>query len=147
MALLRQGTISIYWQVNMIDHITINVVDLEKSKAFYEKVLATLGMKINLGGPPAQFYGFGAADAPEFEIAAGRVFISQSDGEYPVTPSFHIAFRALDHAAVDAFYRVALEAGAKDNGAPGIRADYAENYYAAFVIDPDGNNIEAVCLT
>lgn len=128
----------------MIDHITLNVRDLEKSKGFYEKVLATLGMKVNLGSAEDFFWGFGPSQEPEFEIAAGRFFIGQSDDEHPTSPSTHVAFRAKDRASVQAFYDAALAAGGKDNGAPGLRPQYTETYYAAFVLDPDGNNIEVV---
>ena len=130
----------------MIDHITLNVSDLEKSKAFYAAALATLKMRVNFGGAEEGFYGFGVDASPEFEIAPGRFFIGQSDDAHPVAPSVHIAFRAKDHDAVIAFHRAALAAGGKDNGAPGIRPEYAATYFAAFVFDPDGNNIEAVCL-
>lgn len=128
----------------MIDHVTINVHDLEKSKAFYEKILPALGMKVNLGSAEDFFWGFGPSQEPEFEIAAGRFFIGQSDKSHPVSPNTHIAFRATDRASVQAFYDAALAAGGKDNGAPGLRPQYAQTYYAAFVLDPDGNNIEAV---
>jgi catechol 2,3-dioxygenase-like lactoylglutathione lyase family enzyme len=128
----------------MIDHITINVRDLEKSKVFYEKVLATLGMKVNLGSSEDFFWGFGPSKEPEFEIAAGRFFIGQSDEGHPASPNTHIAFRAKDHAMIQAFHAAALAAGGKDNGAPGLRPEYGKTYYAAFVLDPDENNIEAV---
>lgn len=128
----------------MIDHVTVTVRDLAKSKAFYEKVLATLGMRENFGSEAERFWGFGAEDQPEFEISAGRFFIAALDEQHPVTPNVHIAFRAKDRDVVQAFYDAAIAAGATSNGVPGIRHEYAENYYAAFVFDPDGNNIEAV---
>lgn len=128
----------------MIDHITINVRDLEKSKAFYEKALAALGMKVNLGSAEDFFWGFGPSQEPEFEIAAGRFFIGQSDESHPVSPNIHIAFRAKDQAEVQAFYDAAIAAGGTGNGTPGLRPEYGETYYAAFVLDPDGNNIETV---
>lgn len=127
----------------MIDHITITVRDLGVSKVFYEKVLVTLGMKTMLGSEEEYFWGFSATKAPEFEITKGRLFISQSDDEHPISPSTHIAFKAPDHETVDRFYTAAIAAGGKDNGPPGPRPHYTETYYAAFVIDPDGNNIEA----
>jgi catechol 2,3-dioxygenase-like lactoylglutathione lyase family enzyme len=128
----------------MIDHITINVRDLENSKMFYEKTLAALGMKVNLGSAEDFFWGFGPDQEPEFEIAAGRLFIGQGDVTHPVSPNVHIAFQAKDRTAVQAFYNAALAAGGKDHGAPGLRPQYGETYYAAFVLDPDGNNLEAV---
>lgn len=131
----------------MIDHITINVRELQKSKAFYEDVLAALGMSVNIGSEEDCFWGFGTKTEPEFEITAGRLFISQGDEAHPVVPGgVHIAFRAANHAAVKAFYDAALSAGGRDNGAPGIRQQYGEHYFAAFVLDPDGNNIEAVAF-
>lgn len=128
----------------MIDHITINVRDLEKSKAFYEKALATLGMKVNLGSAGDFFWGFGPSQEPEFEIAAGRFFIGQSDENHPVSHNTHVAFRAKNRTDVQAFHDDAIAAGGKSNGRPGLRPEYGETYYAAFVLDPDGNNIEAV---
>ena len=128
----------------MIDHITINVRDLEKSKTFYETALAALGMKVNLGSAEELFWGFGPSHEPEFEIAAGRFFIGQSDESHPVSPNAHIAFRAKNHAEVQTFFDAAIAADGKNNGAPGFRPQYGEKYYAAFVLDPDGNNIEAV---
>jgi catechol 2,3-dioxygenase-like lactoylglutathione lyase family enzyme len=128
----------------MIDHITLNVHDLEKSRTFYEKVLVELEMKINLGSAEECFWGFGSSQESEFEIAAGRFFIGQSDEAHPAPSSTHIGFRAKDRASVQAFYDAAITAGGTDNGAPGLRPQYGEKYYAAFVLDPDGNNIEAV---
>lgn len=127
----------------MIDHITINVRDLAISKAFYERVLATLGMRVMLGGEEEGFWGFSATNYPEFEISQGRMFISQSDDGHPVSPATHIAFKVTDRNLVDQFYAAALGAGGRDNGSPGPRPHYSETYYAAFVLDPDGNNIEA----
>lgn len=121
----------------MIDHITIRVADLEKSKEFYNKVLPVLGMKIVLG-TEGRFWGWGTGKDPQFEISVPE----END---PPHSRLHIAFKAKDHAMVDGFYEVALEAGATDNGAPGPRPDYSDTYYAAFVRDMDGNNIE-VCV-
>jgi catechol 2,3-dioxygenase-like lactoylglutathione lyase family enzyme len=117
-----------------IDHVTATVSDVESAKRFYEAALKPLGysLQIEFGGSAAAF---GAAEsAPEFWI-----------GSRPGRGAAHIAFSAPDRAAVDAFYEAAIAAGGQDNGAPGLRPHYHENYYAAFVHDPDGNNIEAVC--
>lgn len=122
----------------MIDHITIQVKDLKKSKAFYEKVLATIGYKQNITNEKKTFYGFGPAKEPFFEIV-------QSNEENPAHKRIHIAFRAETKEQIEEFYKIALENGAKDNGKPDPRPDYSPTYYAAFVIDPDENNIE-VCL-
>lgn len=130
----------------MIDHLTIKVSDLAKSHAFYTPVLATLEMKENLGSADEGYYGFGEDDAPEFEIAGGRVFLAQREQNETPPPAFHIAFRAPSKEVVHAFYEAAIAAGAHDNGPPGPRPHYTENYYAAFVLDPDGNNIEVVAF-
>lgn len=122
----------------MIDHITIQVKDLEKSRAFYEKVLSTIGYKQVLTNDEHTFYGFGPAGEPVFEIA-------QSTQERPAHQKIHFAFKAQTKEQVDEFYKVALGNGAHDNGAPGPRPDYTPTYYAAFVIDPDENNLE-ICL-
>ncbi|MDH5444434.1 MAG: VOC family protein [Gammaproteobacteria bacterium] len=116
----------------MIDHIGINVSDYDKSVNFYQQALEPLGytMLMEIQG----WTGFGA-QAPKFWLTKAE----------PVTTEIHIAFQSPDRASVDAFYRAAIEAGGADNGAPGIRDIYHPNYYGAFVIDPDGNNIEAVC--
>jgi catechol 2,3-dioxygenase-like lactoylglutathione lyase family enzyme len=127
----------------MIDHVTINVRDLAVSRMFYEQILGTLGMRIMLGGEEEQFWGFSATNDPELEISVGRLFVSQSDEEQLISPSTHIAFKAKDHEMVDRFYEVGLTAGGRDNGAPGLRSHYGPTYYAAFILDPDGNNIEA----
>jgi catechol 2,3-dioxygenase-like lactoylglutathione lyase family enzyme len=122
----------------MIDHLGIAVSDYNRARRFYEKALAPLGyavvMEVGIeeGEPSA---GLGPGGRPYFWIAAGKRSKSP----------LHIAFAAKDRPAVDAFYRAALAAGGKDNGAPGIRAHYHPNYYGAFVLDADGNNIEAVC--
>lgn len=124
----------------MLDHVGVSVADYKKSKAFYEKALAPLGYRFLFEVPKEHtggidVGGFGAPPKPEFWI----------DGSGKPSPKLHIAFRAKDRAAVDAFYRAALAAGGRDNGAPGVRPHYHEHYYGAFVLDPDGHNIEAVC--
>ena len=117
----------------MIDHIGIAVTDLEKSIAFYEKALAPLGYTL-LMKFPGQAAGFGIAPKPDFWI-----------GQAPQAHPAHIAFRSDGRAKVREFYTAAMAAGGVDNGAPGPRPMYHEHYYGAFVKDPDGNNIEAVC--
>jgi catechol 2,3-dioxygenase-like lactoylglutathione lyase family enzyme len=117
----------------MIDHVTAKVEDFEGGKTFYSQALAPLGYSLKMEVPGAA--GFGAGDGvPDFWIGTNE--------ERGAT---HIAFSARDRATVDAFYEAATAAGGRDNGAPGLRPHYHENYYAAFVHDTDGNNIEAVC--
>lgn len=122
----------------MLDHITFQVSNLEKSREFYEKTLAKLGMSIVLTNDRETFYGFGVGSDPYFEIV-------QSTKSRPAHKKIHVAFRANDKKMVRDWYKAALQAGAKDNGKPGPRKDYSPTYYAAFVIDRDGNNIE-VCF-
>ena len=117
----------------VIDHIGFGVTDLETSKEFYTKCLAPLGIRPLLEEDGNVGYGR--------DIVAPFWFGKNSDPSKKI----HIAFRAENRAQVDAFYKAALEAGGIDNGAPGIREIYHPTYYAAFVLDPDGHNIEAVC--
>lgn len=126
----------------MLDHIGFSVTDLARSRAFYEKALAPLGIvKImeltaeQTGGNG--HVGFGEAGKPYFWIG--------DRADSALKGCLHVAFVAADRAAVDAFYAAALAAGGRDNGAPGIRPHYHASYYGAFVIDPDGHNVEAVC--
>lgn len=124
----------------MIDHIGLTVSDVAKSKAFYTRALAPLGYALMLEFPAAvtgdtDVAGLGVPPKPDFWIVGGK----------PNAPPVHIAFRAASRAVVDAFFKAALAAGGSDNGAPGIRAHYHPDYYGAFVLDPDGHNIEAVC--
>ncbi|MGV1835363.1 VOC family protein [Rhizobium rhizogenes] len=119
----------------MIDHITIAVSDLQKSKLFYERALAPLGYHLSFG-KEGVFWAF--------DVGAGSLFeIQQTDSKPPLT-HLHVAFRVKSKEEVEAFYSAALEAGAADNGAPGPRPEYTPNYYACFVLDPDGYNIEAM---
>jgi catechol 2,3-dioxygenase-like lactoylglutathione lyase family enzyme len=123
----------------VIDHLGLDVGDYRRSRDFYAAALAPLGfdMKKELPAePPAvpDRAGFGFTHAI-FWIAGGGA----------VERPLHFAFTAANRAQVDAFYRAALGAGGRDNGAPGLRLHYHPNYYAAFVFDPDGHNIEAVC--
>ena len=113
----------------VLDHVTIRVADFEASKRFYSTVLTPLGIALNHETDTVARWG-------EFAISA--------DGK-PLARNVHLAFRAADDAAVDAFWRSGTEAGFQDNGAPGERPQYHAGYYGAFLLDPDGNNIEAVC--
>ena len=125
----------------MIDHIGFPVADYERAKAFYTRALAPLGYtlimeidadKTESASPAA---GFGANGKPDFWIG----------GEGGIDRPLHVAIVAKDRATVDAFYAAALAAGGRDNGSPGLRPHYHAHYYGAFVLDPDGHNIEAVC--
>ena len=122
----------------MLDHIDFSVTDFERSRAFYVLALAPLGInpvfeiKRDDG---REGTGFGLGSSPQFWIGRGPA----------VSGRLHVAFEAKSRASVDAFYNAALEAGGTSNGAPGLRAHYGEDYYAAFVSDPDGHYIEAVC--
>lgn len=120
----------------MFDHVQIKVEDLQKSRAFYEPVLGTLGYGIVLD-IEGVVVGFGKSPHNMMEIR-------QADSRAPLSRSVHIALVAKSREAVQRFYQTALENGAKDNGPPGLRPEYEEGYFAAFVFDPDGHNIEAV---
>ena len=117
----------------MIDHVTLDVSDVAASRAFYERALQPLGWSIVAEWPGG--CGLGTA-------RGGPTLWLRQEGS--VSGPLHLAFRAADRAAVDAFHERALQAGGRDNGAPGLR-DYHESYYGAFALDPDGNNAEAVC--
>jgi catechol 2,3-dioxygenase-like lactoylglutathione lyase family enzyme len=123
----------------MIDHVGFSVSDYARAKAFYEQALAPLGYALIMEstaqetGQPAA--GFGSDGKPDFWIGH----------EGKLEKPLHVAIVAKGRRAVDAFYQAALAAGGKDNGPPGLRPHYQPNYYAAFVLDPDGHNIEAVC--
>jgi len=120
----------------MLDHVGFAVADYERSKAFYEKALAPLGF--------TRLMEFSGAAAGFGRQGAGRPsFFLEADGE-PVRGRLHIGLRAESRAQVDAFHAAAVEAGGIDNGAPGLRW-YHPDYYGGYVLDPDGNNIEAVC--
>jgi catechol 2,3-dioxygenase-like lactoylglutathione lyase family enzyme len=127
----------------IIDHIGFGTGDYEKAKSFYAAALAPLGYRLITDEPQPLKPQFRSASFGE-EWAEARFFIG-SEGK--TTPPAHIAFRAKTRTEVDAFYRAAISAGGRDNGTPGLRPHYQPNYYAAFVLDPDGHNIEAVCLT
>ncbi|MGD9945240.1 MAG: VOC family protein [Burkholderiaceae bacterium] len=124
----------------MIDHTGITVSDFARSKAFYTQALSAIGYALLLELPASvtgrgDFAGFGEPPKPDFWISGGT----------PNQPPIHVAFRVSNRALVDAFHRAAIAAGGRDNGAPGLRPHYHPNYYGAFVLDPDGHNIEAVC--
>ncbi len=125
----------------IIDHITLPVANYATAKAFYERALAPLGITVVMEFPNT--CGFGRDGKPEFWIGCGPMSFWK-EGQTANTPT-HIAFTAPDHATVDAFYAAAIAAGGRDFGAPGPRPMYHPNYYGAFVLDPEGNNIEAVC--
>ena len=120
----------------VLDHVGLKVSDIDRSVAFYREALATLGirplMDFVVGG--TRHVGFGR-DKPDFWISGGR----------PLRGDTHVAFVADSRAEVASFYTVALATGGRDNGPPGVRAHYHPNYFGAFVLDPDGYNIEAVC--
>jgi catechol 2,3-dioxygenase-like lactoylglutathione lyase family enzyme len=128
-------------EIFMIDHIGFPVSDYARATAFYKRALAPLGYTLimevpdSVTGSGAAAAGFGRDGKPDFWIG----------GEGGLEKPVHVAIVADDRATVDAFYAAALAAGGKDNGAPGVRAHYHPNYYGAFVLDPDGHNIEAVC--
>ena len=117
----------------MLDHVNLPVADLEASKHFYVEALSPLGyeliMEHHISGA-----GFGQAGKPDFWIKQGAA-----------GSAVHVAFASPDRASVGAFHTAAVAAGGRDNGRPGLRAEYHSTYYGAFVLDPDGNNIEAVC--
>src|SRR5262245_25564336 len=115
----------------LIDHLALRVRDLGRSRTFYERALAPFGVKV-----------VESPQGPGFAIEGGGDFWI-GEGEPPAAP-VHVAFAAPDRDTVDKFHRAAVEAGGRDNGAPGLRPQYLPGYYAAFVIDPDGNNVEAV---
>jgi len=125
----------------MIDHTGVNVSNFEQSKQFYLAALSRLGYELiqefdaTITG--SNLAGFGVGGKPDFWIGEGEI----------QTPRIHVAFVAESRALVDAFYEAALKVGGRDNGMPGLRSHYHPNYYGAFVLDPDGHNIEAVCHT
>ena len=132
----------------MIDHVSIRVVDYERSKKFYETVLAPLGYTLAM--ETAAGAGFRRGPIPSFWIKQGTpVGVVDMAEPHELAgcggAAIHIAFSSEDRSTVDEFHRAALGAGGQDNGAPRVRAEYHSHYYGAFVLDPDGYNIEAVC--
>jgi catechol 2,3-dioxygenase-like lactoylglutathione lyase family enzyme len=132
----------------VLDHISLRVADYGRSKEFYQAVLAPLGYRLAM--EVASGAGFSKGPIPAFWIKQGEGTAVAGSGE-PTPhegcggPQVHVAFTGESRAMVDAFHRAALAAGARDNGTPGLRPEYHANYYGAFVLDPDGHNIEAVC--
>ncbi|HEV2924642.1 MAG TPA: VOC family protein [Solirubrobacteraceae bacterium] len=119
----------------VIDHVTIGVSDLARSRDFYTRALVPLGFsEISSWREGLTEIAFGLEEADDFAISTA----------YPTGAPVHVAFAADRREQVDAFYAAALAAGGRDNGAPGLRPRYADGYYAAFVLDPDGHNVEAV---
>ncbi|MFZ0382798.1 MAG: VOC family protein [Solirubrobacteraceae bacterium] len=118
----------------VIDHLAIGVADLARSRAFYAQALAPLGFVELSEGKDGRDVAFGPAGLDDFAISLA----------YPVGAPIHVAFAADSPQQVDEFYAAAIAAGGRDNGAPGIRPEYSPGYYGAFVVDPDGNNVEAV---
>ncbi len=118
----------------MFDHIGLRVNDLDASVRFYTAALAPLGLV--LCSHDASGAGFGPPDAPALWLSVGQTHGGPT----------HVALRATSRAAVDRFHRAGVESGGRDHGRPGPRPDYGPTYYAAFLLDPDGNNLEAVCM-
>jgi catechol 2,3-dioxygenase-like lactoylglutathione lyase family enzyme len=119
----------------VFDHVALNVSDYNASRAFYEQTLEPLGYRVVLSYDDRKVAGFGQQEMPEFLL----------NEREPVTAGTHVAFSCPDRETVDAVYAAAIAAGARDNGAPGVRERYHPTYYAAYVLDPDGTNIEVVC--
>lgn len=128
----------------MLDHVSVGVADLKKARAFYDAVLSPLGYScvytVDIPGQGVVAHGYGATrEKPEFWIGVP----DHLDGKANATGGAHLAFAAKARKDIDAFHAAALKNGGKDNGAPGLRPHYHENYYGAFAFDPDGNKIEA----
>jgi catechol 2,3-dioxygenase-like lactoylglutathione lyase family enzyme len=133
----------------MIDHMTFRVSDIARSKAFYVAALAPLGyaLRFEQQFDGVNVLGFGQTATTPAHVAKIDTWLLDGPSPHgaPITTGCHLAWSAPSRAAVDAFHAAALAAGGSDNGAPGLRPHYHADYYGAFVIDPDGNNIEAVC--
>ncbi|HEY6760108.1 MAG TPA: VOC family protein [Baekduia sp.] len=119
----------------VFEHVALNVRDVAAARAFYEAALAPLALTLTMDAPSVPVVGFGREGKSSFMV--------RTVGD-PSGPT-HVAFASPDRDSVDAFHAAALAAGGTDNGGPGIRENYHPNYYAAFALDPDGNNVEAVC--
>jgi catechol 2,3-dioxygenase-like lactoylglutathione lyase family enzyme len=127
--------------MSSLDHIGLSVSDFAAAKAFYSAALKPLGIALQMEVTKAETGGYEGAGFG----TAGKPFFWLGSGGGKVTPGVHVAFAARNRAEVDAFYQAAIAAGGKDNGPPGVRAQYHPTYYGAFVLDADGNNVEAVC--
>ena len=126
----------------MIDHTGVGISDMARSKRFYGPALGAIGYQLLAEFPAAvtgtvDVAGYGEPPKPDFWLSSGA----------PNTPPIHIAFRVASRQAVRDFHAAAMAVGGRDNGAPGLRPQYHADYYGAFVLDPDGHNIEAVCHT
>jgi catechol 2,3-dioxygenase-like lactoylglutathione lyase family enzyme len=122
-------------EATVYDHIGLKVKSLDASVLFYRAVLGVLGHVLHSQDEASA--SFGPPGEPAFWLYLSKAAVG---------PGIHIAFRAPERAAVDRFHKVGIQAGGRDHGEPGVRADYGPQYYASFLIDPDGNNVEAVCL-
>ena len=123
----------------MISHVSIGTKDIATARRFYDAALAPLGYKCLAEGD--EFLGYGAA-APEVWVLKVKSPVPRDEAS-----GLHFCLDATSRRAVDSFYAAAIESGGSDNGKPGLRKDYGENYYAAFVVDPDGYRLEAYCAT
>jgi catechol 2,3-dioxygenase-like lactoylglutathione lyase family enzyme len=127
----------------MLHHVSLGVSDIERSAGFYDALLRPLGYvrvwSDSRPGEQGQAVGYG------LEGGGDKLALKQTAAPVPNLPGFHLAFSAATRAAVAAFHAAALASGGKNNGEPGLRPDYGSNYFAAFVIDPDGYRLEAVC--
>jgi catechol 2,3-dioxygenase-like lactoylglutathione lyase family enzyme len=125
----------------MLDHVSLGVTDVDRSRRFYDAALRTLGLVRTVDFDGGRGSDYGAAPG---QLGVEFTITREAAAQTPI-PGAHICFRAPDRAAVDAFHAAALASGGRDDGAPGLRAQYHADYYAAFVSDPDGHRIEAVC--
>ena len=131
----------------MLDHVSLRVSDQERSKRFYSAALVPLGYTLAME-TASSGAGFRRDGIPVFWVRQGEPYNPEDAAGEPGScggPAIHVAFACSNRAAVDAFHEAALAAGGRDNGAPSLRPQYHANYYGAFVLDPDGYNIEAVC--
>jgi catechol 2,3-dioxygenase-like lactoylglutathione lyase family enzyme len=125
----------------MLDHVSLGTANLARARKFYDAALKPLGFKM-VWPVPGYGYGYGAAkDEPKFWIGLPRAKRRKPRS----SAGTHVAFQAPNRKAVDAFHKAAIKAGGKDNGKPGLRPEYHHDYYAAFVVDPEGHVLEAVC--
>ena len=123
----------------MLGHISFGVTDLGRATAFYDATMAAIGFARVFTAPRAVGYGIAGTSNDKL------LLVLKPEGTHPPGEGFHLAFDVATREAVDGFYRAALDHGGRDNGPPGLRAHYGPNYYAAFVVDPDGYRLEAVC--